>query len=504
MPSDKEAINKNIIDTHAIIEAFGGIRPMAQKLNIAASTIQGWKSRNNIPATRLDQIIKIAVRDNIDIMDSDNINNYDDDDDDIIKLSDVIDRAAVMEKQPVSDEKTIILDNNPSPTNPSPTKPSISNNPDISETNHSHSHSHKNKLAWLAIILLFLLTIAMIARPIWSPITDKIITSYIPNTANSRKGDDITINKDDIIYDDKFKEITLRVAAFENKIKQLSEQLKIISNQPQIIAPTPEVDMAAIMTQINEQINDAIKILNIDDIKASLSNVIANNGGFNDKLSLFDKKIANMDKRANQFDVKLKLNAEMQAKMQSEIQSATGETTFGALLIAISQLEDDILSGEKYHDGINNIRAMMQSNQGLLPNIGNAVNILEQYAKDGIATKLELINQFDKLAPNAQTAYRKANAKDWIDQTFENIKGLISIRKIGDSPDLGPISLAEAALAQDDLASAINALEILDDVKIVNQWLIIAKQRLLMIDNLSILRKQSIALLTKDKLEITQ
>ncbi|MGF1591765.1 MAG: COG4223 family protein [Kiloniellaceae bacterium] len=40
----------------AIIEAFGGIRPMAKTLGLAVSTVQGWKERSAIPANRHDQI----------------------------------------------------------------------------------------------------------------------------------------------------------------------------------------------------------------------------------------------------------------------------------------------------------------------------------------------------------------------------------------------------------------------------------------------------------------
>ena len=36
-------------DTEMVISAFGGVRPMASRLGIAATTIQGWKSRKNIP-----------------------------------------------------------------------------------------------------------------------------------------------------------------------------------------------------------------------------------------------------------------------------------------------------------------------------------------------------------------------------------------------------------------------------------------------------------------------
>src|SRR5690554_1351434 len=43
-----------------IIARFGGIRPMAAKLGVAVSTVQGWKMRGQIPPTRREQIEKAA------------------------------------------------------------------------------------------------------------------------------------------------------------------------------------------------------------------------------------------------------------------------------------------------------------------------------------------------------------------------------------------------------------------------------------------------------------
>ena len=48
-----------------IIEAFGGIRPMAKTLGLAVSTVQGWKERAAIPANRHDQIRAAARENNI-------------------------------------------------------------------------------------------------------------------------------------------------------------------------------------------------------------------------------------------------------------------------------------------------------------------------------------------------------------------------------------------------------------------------------------------------------
>lgn len=43
-----------------VIEQFGGIRPMAKKMGVAVTTVQGWKKRNVIPATRYEDVIKAA------------------------------------------------------------------------------------------------------------------------------------------------------------------------------------------------------------------------------------------------------------------------------------------------------------------------------------------------------------------------------------------------------------------------------------------------------------
>jgi len=43
-----------------VIEAFGGLRPLATRLDITPSTVQGWKKRGVIPETRVDAVLKAA------------------------------------------------------------------------------------------------------------------------------------------------------------------------------------------------------------------------------------------------------------------------------------------------------------------------------------------------------------------------------------------------------------------------------------------------------------
>ncbi|MDY0008222.1 MAG: uroporphyrinogen-III synthase [Bdellovibrionales bacterium] len=50
-----------------VIDIFGGIRPLANRLGITASTVQGWKKRGIIPDTRVEAIYAAAAEDDIDL-----------------------------------------------------------------------------------------------------------------------------------------------------------------------------------------------------------------------------------------------------------------------------------------------------------------------------------------------------------------------------------------------------------------------------------------------------
>ena len=58
-----------LVNAGEIIERFGGIRPMAAKIETPVTTVQGWKKRDVIPGARRTQILDAASKHNIDISD---------------------------------------------------------------------------------------------------------------------------------------------------------------------------------------------------------------------------------------------------------------------------------------------------------------------------------------------------------------------------------------------------------------------------------------------------
>ncbi len=62
-----KSAKKSIEKASEIIQAFGGIRPMASKINVAVTTVQGWKKRDVIPAARKALILEAAQEHKIDL-----------------------------------------------------------------------------------------------------------------------------------------------------------------------------------------------------------------------------------------------------------------------------------------------------------------------------------------------------------------------------------------------------------------------------------------------------
>lgn len=52
-------------DVETLINRFGGMRPMARKVDVAVSTIQGWKKRDHIPSDRVNEVVTAARKNNI-------------------------------------------------------------------------------------------------------------------------------------------------------------------------------------------------------------------------------------------------------------------------------------------------------------------------------------------------------------------------------------------------------------------------------------------------------
>ena len=65
VPDPSDGTNPTGSAAERIIEKFGGIRPMAHKLGMPVTTVQGWKKRGAIPSARHPDLLAAAGRHNV-------------------------------------------------------------------------------------------------------------------------------------------------------------------------------------------------------------------------------------------------------------------------------------------------------------------------------------------------------------------------------------------------------------------------------------------------------
>ena len=103
VPEPSDGSNPNGTAAERIIEKFGGIRPMAHKLNMPVTTVQGWKKRGAIPSNRHPDLLAAASRHNVTLDQAE------------------LDAAAPADERPTEEPSTIIVSGTDAVATPSPT-----------------------------------------------------------------------------------------------------------------------------------------------------------------------------------------------------------------------------------------------------------------------------------------------------------------------------------------------------------------------------------------------
>jgi len=136
-----------LVNAGEIIERFGGIRPMAAKIETPVTTVQGWKKRDVIPGTRRTQILDAASKHDIDISDLAKavVSN---ENDSKVKTKKTVGKKKTAKKTSIKASKKTASKKSPAKISKtsSPKKPSVSV-PSVSASSASASKTPSSKTA---------------------------------------------------------------------------------------------------------------------------------------------------------------------------------------------------------------------------------------------------------------------------------------------------------------------------------------------------------------------
>jgi hypothetical protein len=462
MTTEAEAPNgKPTIPDAEIIERFGGIRPMASKLGVAVTTVQGWKERGHIPEGRHAQIMQAAAKHGVDI----GLEKA--------PAREPAKAAPAKPPEPKPVEETRPEEKKPEPVAVEPERPAPEPEPADEPAEETAPAPVEptappppaGGVSWVTLFaVVILLGGAILTGPLWQ---SKLYPGggTAPAPVDTGRLDEIAagLARIEVLMKDLRRDLDAGERKLSGRIDALeagggetgaafAEQLAAIEKGVANLAGALgalESGLSGIESRVANL--EAVKGELPDSVKTSLDALESRTSELTRAMG--DQERSYRDGVASVGENLAGLEARVAALETRPVQ--TGEK-IAALVLALGQVESGMNSGKPYRAALDRLETLGRDDP--LISGGEAVAALSPWADYGIPDRLALRRRFTELAPDIDRALSGAEEGNWLDSVWNSVTGLVTIRKI-DGVNLTPIGQAEQALERGDLTGAAAAFE---------------------------------------------
>jgi len=416
----------------AVVERFGGIRPMATKLGVPVTTVQGWKNRGHIPENRHAEIRAAAREHGVDLQG--------------LPAQD----APAAPTQPAKVEAPA-APNRPvaqaASQPPAPPKAAAGAAPEpAQDTRQPDSAGSEGEtvaeaapeatrargadvVGWLALVLAILGIAGAATQPLWSPIVYRDTgvkedltarLAAVETTASKAAG----LNERLATTDERLADLIRRVEAAPGvdpaEIAKLTGKLEESAGRTRAALDRLSQRLGAVEEQVRTPPAEVMAALS--DLRGKLANL--------------EKEIAAVDDRTTKLERRPLISG----------------ARIAAIAIAAGQLDLAVASGEPYAAALERLRALARDDAPLQ----EALAPLDADAAKGVPTLTALAADFARIVP--RLAVDTGQAEGWLDGLMKKARALVNMRPVGVEGARSPVTRAERALADHDLAGAVAAL----------------------------------------------
>jgi hypothetical protein len=493
-----EAERMSDLDTDAVIEAFGGIRPMASKLDVAVSTVQGWKTRGHIPENRWRDIIAAAGAHGVDLsaaMPADGSGEtseptgtaspWGSDTDEDRDGRDPVDAETYATDNDRSDtwDATTDADDDASRRG---TAAAAATAPAAAAAS-----ARPRRGGGLALLVGLIALAAVIARPLWAPYVDPHIAQLAPplppaasddsTDAGSGGADVGALRSDFAALRDRLAELEARpsvpVSDGDGAIPALPADLdqRLSTLESELAAARAAAEE---MQSLNAETRSAL-----EETRSTLAAMTERDEKTRVRLV---ERLGVLEGRVDQIAAEAERAASGIAGLRQRIEDQSDEIAAlearpaiagaaqAGIALAVGDVESALTSGRPFAGAINRLIGLAGPDGA----VTEAARALAPQAAAGVPTEAALLSRFQEAAPAMQSELGQGG-DDLLETLARSAQSLISIRRKGEAPNDPPVSRAEAALERGDLASAVAALAPVRDRSVaVADWLSAAEARL--------------------------
>lgn len=502
---------KPIINAEEIIERFGGIRPMAKKMDVAVTTVQGWKKRGKIPARRLQQIQTAANDHSVEIRDlltDDSTGDTPKEKKDLKAKEKSAIKSNPENTKPVEDKRLNIdaqdesraADTDTPDTTEEHTEPSTSKRYDFEERLITTEKKAVTKSLWLTVLLTLagLAFMAFVFFPSQNPIREvekntqrlQVIEQDIENlqqeveSVKSRQSFFSTIVPEDL--DKRIENLQDQATTARNGLEGALQKVEAISND--VLS-----DTAGTLTERLSKLEGHLDSLNLGNFNLGSAQASPDLLNVLDRIRIMgvtlsgrtqlDGAVQDLNDTLNMVgdtnDTRIGTALDNARTKSNALGTAFAEVPqndlkAAALLLGMTQFRDSLNREAPFADDLALVSKLVGEDN---PELMASLERLAPHAEQGVMSMPALSNSFKKVAGDAVVASLNGEDVSIQDRLGHQLSDFLKIEKdgqrLGATPTEATVSRAQNLLDQGDVLGAITALETLegDAAVAVSPWI---------------------------------
>lgn len=455
-----------------VIARFGGIRPMAAKLGVAVSTVQGWKVRGHIPAARREQIERAAEELGLELEATDL------DDAEVAEASDASGEQAAREtpaEAAASEDGTATagtsLETEKSGETPwrSVGASDAANEPPAASSATAEEGGRQSPVPAMllgGVLVAAGAVVAILLSDLWMP-------SQEPPPAAAVEA------------------LERRMARLEEQrlegspdgareLEQLRSRLEEIDGRLALVAEEAGAEPAELesLRTVSERLSERLEAVESsvgegegDERLQALEGRLEELGGRIEQVAQApaqadETTLARLEGLEGRIDGAAGRIEALEARLRdalAEVEAArvrVGEET--VLALAAGQLREAFRTGQPYAEELEGLRRLAGGDEAL----ADVLARLEPQAQQGVPTLTELQASYTEAASAAVTADRAGSAEsDWQAAIWNRVSDLVAVRAVGEPEGEGTeaiVARAERRLQGGDLEAALRELDALE------------------------------------------
>lgn len=458
-PADSGAVER-------IVERFGGIRPMAHKLDTPVTTVQGWKKRGAIPVARHGDLRAAAQRLGI---------TLDEADLDAATPSEeraqppVIDAAAPSALEAGTIEPAAV-----EPPAIAGTRPASEERSQETRSQPAPASRSGGGFATAVAVVALIAAGAALTEPLWWPrppappavssadlqrLSDRL--AAVEQRAAAPSGEDSA------------------VAALEQRLATLEQTASDAAGAPAEPAQAglTEEQVASLLQPLRDRIAGLEQRPAPDPDDPRVGQLAETLSGVQQSLDQLRQRLSQV---GNEAEAAQQLQQQV-STLKSAVESQRNASTAAqALVLATGQLRSVLATSQPFGQELQAVRDLGVSD----PQATKALDAVAPFAPKGVPTQAMLADRFGTLASDIVRAERKGSSTEWLDQVTGTLSTLVTVRQQGagvvGSGAEAVVARAEAGLKESNLALAVQELETLQGpaADVAAGWLADARARL--------------------------